>query len=151
MDNHFATQVPGVQVEEIIKIGKTPTETPDNDRVKLGLKFAQEQITIKEIVKHVLKYDKLARKDYWWLNTRVYALGGFIKQLVILENFSRKPSPETINRERRELYIEAKKGDPELKWLLTDEEFIENMKEREELFKNYFQDKRNSEEARFVK
>ena len=98
-----------------------------------------------------MKFDKLARKDYWWLQAIFYSKCGFIKEIAILKNFGRKPSPESIDRCRRELFRRAKRGDKELKWLLTDKEFLEDMEKSEEMFRNYYSNQKYQERARLLK
>ena len=132
-------------IEKVEKpINLSPTEFPDNSRIKESMDFAIKHKTILERVKSILRYDKLARKDYWWLQALFYAKCGFIKELMVLENFRRKPSPESINRCRRELFKKAKGGDKELAWLLTDKEFIEDIKKEEELYRNYYSDQKTA-------
>ena len=108
----MATETPGVQVETIEKVGKnTPTDIPNNDRVKESMDFANRHKTVLDRVKYIMKFDKLARKDYLWLLLVYYAKVGMIQIITPLEKFAKKNSPESINRCRRELYKMARAGD----------------------------------------
>ena len=129
----------------------TPTDIPDNNRIKESMDFAEKHKTILEQVKSILRYDKLARKDYWWLQAILYSKCGFIKEIAVLERFRNKPSPESISRCRRELYKMARKGDPDLRWLLDDKKFIEEMKNEEELYRDYYSQQNYIEKSKIVK
>lgn len=128
-----------------------PTELPDVKRLRESNQFALKQDTVKEGVKSILRTDMLARTDYWWLEARYYAKYGFLKEVIILPKYKEKPSPGSIGRAKRQLYIEARAGKPELQYLLKDQEFLEKMQKQEELYHDYYQDKRNSKIAEIVK
>ena len=148
----YITEVkePVLITKEKINI-KSPTEKPDNNRINESMDFAEKHKSILERVKYILKFDKLARKDYWWLQAVFYAKCGFIKEIAVLERFKDKPSPESIDRTRRELYKKARAGDKELAWLLSDKEFIEEMENKEELYRNYYSQQKYQEKARLIK
>lgn len=129
----------------------SPTEFPDNERIKESMDFAENHKTILERVRAILRCDKLARKDYLWLMLIYYCKCNMIKILVPLENFSRHTSPSSISRCRRELFRKAKKGDKELAWLLLDKEFIEETEKMEELFRDYYSNQKYQERVRLVK
>lgn len=140
------------EIEKVEKIGKlSPTEYPDNSRIKESNDFGEKHKTILERVKYILKCDKLARKDYLWLMLLYYVKCNMIKIIVPLEDFSKKTSPTSIDRARRHLYRMARKGNKELKWLLSDEEFLEDQEVREELFREFYAEEKFKEKARIIK
>lgn len=147
------TEVKSIQaIETIEKVGtKTPTEEPDNNRIKESMDFADRHNTVLERVKYIMKFDKYARKDYLWLLLVYYAKCSMIKIITPLENFGKKNSPESINRCRRELYKRARGGDSNLKWLLTNQEFLEDMDKEKELYNRYYQNKKNEQTVREFK
>lgn len=120
---------------------KTKTDLPDNDRLIESQDFSLRHKTVLERVRSILRGDKYARKDYLWLLLRYYSACNMIKIIVPLEDFQIKNSPESISRAKRELVEEAKKGNKELAWLLTDQEFLEDMKKEEQNYHNYYSDK----------
>lgn len=126
------------QVERVVKKGQSPTERPDLKRLKESNDFTIRHKTVLNRVESILRHDILARKDYWWLQAVYYAKCNMIKEIVILKDYYKKHSPESINRCRRELYKKAREGDKELQWLLTDQTFLDSMKKEEENYREYY-------------
>lgn len=120
----------------------TKTDYPELKRINESMDFAKKHETILERVKYIIKYDKSARKgrnSYLWLLMVYYAKCGMIKIIVPLEDFWKITPPASIERARRELYKMAKEGDSDLKWLLDDTEFLEEMEHEEEMCHNLYE------------
>lgn len=131
------------QTETIIKKGKiTPTDRPDNKRIKESNDFSIKHDTIEKRVKSLLRYDKYARKDDLFLLLLYYVKCNMIKIIVPLEDFKKIHKPESITRAKRYLFEKAKKGDNELKWLLDDQETLKTREREERKYREYFGNRR---------
>jgi hypothetical protein len=130
---------------------KIDTETPDNSRLKESDSFEIKFNNIKDRVKSILKFDKLARKNDLWLMLLYYNKMGYIKLQIDLKDFSKINPPESISRARRSLFQEIKQGKhPDLKFLI-DKDMDEVRKEYKELYHDYFQDKKSGYESTWLK
>lgn len=129
----------------------TPTEIPNNDRLKESMDFSLKHKTIKSSVLSILKSDKLARKDDFWLSLMFWIKHGHIKLVIPLEKYHEIKKPESISRCRREIFLDLKKGKyPKLKYLI-EKDVEEARGKEEELYHNYYQDKNSEEVAKIVK
>lgn len=144
------TQNP-IRCPEIIEKLSTKTDKPSYDYFKESMAFNTRHNTVKEKVRSILRKDKYARKNYFYLCLLYWVQNGDIQMKVDFKDFSKITKPETISRCCRELVSEAKKGVKELSWLLNDEETLNNRNELSELNRGYYQDKNNSELAKVIK
>lgn len=131
----------------------SPTEIPNNDRVKESIDFAKKFDNVKDRVKSIIKSDKYSRKNYLWLDILYYVKCGQIKLIVPLEEFQKANSPETINRAFRKLIEETSKGlHPDLKYLLKEEvtEFEQRQKQKEKI-EGMLRLETNSKRAKILK
>jgi hypothetical protein len=124
----------------IVKNGLTKTDTYGQERYKdsIGFKFQHE--TLKSRVLSILRGDKQARKDDFWLCLMIWIKSDNIKLVIPLEDYHKIYKPESISRIRRELIAEAKSGVKELQFLLNNEEILEERDDLEELNHNYYHD-----------
>ena len=125
------------QVEKVVKKGKSPTERPNLKRLKESSDFAIRHKTIRKRVEQILKQDIYSRKDDLFLLLLYYVKCNMIKIIVPLSSFKKINKPESITREKRYLFSQAKKGDKDLQWLL-DKENIEIRKEEEQKYKEFY-------------
>lgn len=138
-------------IETVEKIGDKKPIIPDQDNFNESMIFQKKMSTIEERVKSILRSDKYARKKDWWLILLYWVKMGYIKIVVPLENLNKITPPESITRVKRRLISMAKKGDKELRWLLNDLENIQIREEHEQLYHNYYADKKSQEIAGVVK
>jgi len=80
--------------------------------------------TVKERTLKILKEDSFARKKKWWLTIRFWSMANFIKVVVPKEKLFNITSPESIFRIQRNLITKAKRGYPELQFLLKNKELL---------------------------
>lgn len=114
-------------------------------------KFEREHMTLKELIKHIVKYDKLARKDYFHLCLRVWISSNQIQLIVPMSSYNKIYKPDSITRIFRELMTQAKKGNEELQFLLKDTETIDKRDNLENLNHNYYQEQNLSNRAMILK
>jgi len=110
-----------------------------------------KHLTLKQKVLSIVKQDKLARKDYFWLCLLVWIKSNNIKFIIPLEDYHKMYKPESISRIFRELMEEAKKGKPELQFLLNDTQTLNKRDNLQELNRQYFQTKNLGKQAEIVK
>ena len=139
------------QIEKIEFQGKTKTDYPSYDNFKESMLFNTKHITVKEKVKSILRKDKYARKNYFYLCLLYWVQNGDITMKIDFKDFSKITKPETISRCCRELVSEAKKGNQELKWLLNNEEVLNEREYLREMNHAYYQDLNNSNYSKNVK
>lgn len=137
-------------IETIINIG-TKTDYPSLDKFKESIDFNLKHNTVKQRVLSILREDKYARKNDFYLCLLYWIKCGFIQMKVDFKDFDKITKPESISRCRRELILESKRGVKELRWLLNDEETLEKRENLKDLNRGYFQDKNNSEIAKIIK
>ena len=113
--------------------------------------FKFKHLTCKDIVKQILKQDKLARKDYTWLLLLTWIKQGAVKLIIPLEDYGKMYKPESVSRVARELFTEARNGDIELQFLLKDTETIEKRDNLFNLNHDYYQDIKLSNQAMMLK
>lgn len=111
-------------------IEKIEKEREFEDLNTLEKRFDSRFKTAKQKVLKILKEDKEARRNYFYLCLKVWILSNNIKLIIPLEKYGEMVKPETICRIRRQLIHEAKKGNKKLKFLLEDKE---NLKENKEM------------------
>ena len=114
-------------------------------------KFEREHMTLKELVKHIVKYDKQSRKDYFALCLQVWLSANQIQFLIPMSSYNKIYKPDSITRIFRELMKQAKKGDPELQFLLKDTETLDKRSNLETLNHNYYNEIKLSEQALIIK
>ena len=142
------------QIETIEKLGdldKINKPKPNYDNFKESMTFNTKHTTVKEKVRSILRKDRYARKNYFYLCLLYWVQNGDIQMNIDFKDFKSITKPETISRCCRELVSEAKQGNNELKWLLNDTEILEQRNELEQLNHDYYQDKKNSEIAKIAK
>ena len=135
------------QIETIEKEGVRPNER----NFKESNTFSIKHNTVKDKVKSLVRFDKYARKDRFYLCLLYWIKNGDITMNVDFKDFKKITKPETITRCFRELKEQANNGNKELRWLLYDEENNEHCELMENLNHDYYQDKKNSEIAKVVK
>jgi hypothetical protein len=114
-------------------------------------KFERMHTTLKELIKHIVQYDKLARKDYVHLCWRVWILSNQVQIISPMKDYSKIYKPDSITRIYRELIRAAKRGEPELQYLLNDEETLNKRNNLENLNHNYYQEKNLTNQALIIK
>lgn len=129
---------PKPEIEKVVKKGLTPTERPNNTRLKQSDGFTIKHNTIEGRVKQILKQDKYSRRDDLWLLLLYYVKCNMIKIIVPLEDFKKIHKPESITRAKRHLFSKAKEGNKELQFLLRDKENLDIRDEQEKKYKEYF-------------
>lgn len=100
--------------------------------------FSIKHKKVKDRVLSILKSDKYSRKNDFYLCLSYWIKCGFIKMQVDFKDFGKITKPESISRCRRELITEAKKGNNELNFLLTDKEILEERENLKELNEEYY-------------
>ena len=150
MQTRIETNNPIRNIEIIEKIGNSEPEI-NLDRYKESMDFKKKHLTVKSKVLSILRSDKQARKDDFWLMLLYYVKSGHIKLIIPLEEFSKINKPESISRCRRELIKEAKQGVKELQFLLKDTETLNKRENLENLNHDYYQDKNNGVNSQWVK
>ena len=143
-------EVKGREYETIEKVGNRQTE-PRYTNFKESMTFNTKHNTVKEKVKSILRKDRYSIKNDFYLCLIYWIQNGDIQMKVDFKDFKKITKPETISRIRRELISEAKKGNKELKYLLNDEEILEERENLKTLNQAYYQEKKNSEVASYVK
>lgn len=140
-----------VLVKPVEVVEKKGTFQPTDNCFKESNDFKYKHETLKSKVLQLLKQDKYARKDDFYLCLLTWVKSGHIKLIVPLEDFNKINKPESISRCRRQLIEEAKKGVKELNFLLKDTDTLELRENYKNLYHDYYQDKKISEEASYVK
>jgi len=141
-------EVKSKHTETIEKLGNRQVEP---NYFKESMTFNTKHNTVKEKVQAILRKDKYSRKNDFYLCLVYWIQNGDIQMKVDFKDFKKITKPETISRIRRELISEAKKGNKELKYLLNDEETLYERENLKTLNQAYYQEKRNSEVASYVK
>jgi len=141
-------EVKSKHTETIEKLGNRQVEP---NYFKESITFNTKHNTVKEKVQSILRKDKYSRKNDFYLCLVYWIQNGDIQMKVDFKDFKKITKPETISRIRRELISEAKKGNKELKYLLNDEEILEERENLKTLNQAYYQEKKNSEVASYVK
>lgn len=128
------------EVERVVRKGKiTPTDKPNTKRLRESDSFHIKFKTIKERIISILREDKFARRNDLWLLLRYYHKMGYLKLQIDVDKFNKIHMPESISRGRRAIYKEIREGKlPELKFLLKDEETLNNRELEEESYRDYF-------------
>jgi hypothetical protein len=122
------------------------------DEKQLDLdKFQRMHTTLKDLIKHIVKYDKLARKDYVHLCWRVWITSNQVQIISPMKDYSKIYKPDSITRIFRELIREAKKGKEELQFLLKDTETLDKRSNLENLNHEYYNEIKLSEQALIIK
>jgi len=117
----------------------------------MNQEFNKKHITLKQIVKDILKHDKQARKDYFYLCLLVWLKSNQIQLIVPMKDYSKLYKPDSITRISRELFIEARKGVPDLQFLLKDTETLDKRSNLENLNHQYYQEEKLSNQAFILK
>ena len=143
-------EVKGREYETIEKVGNRQTE-PRYTNFKESMTFNTKHNTVKEKVKSILRKDRYSRKNDFYLCLLYWIQNGDIQMKVDFKDFKKITKPETISRIRRELISEAKKGNKELKYLLNDEEILEERENLYNLNHQYYKEKNESEVASYIK
>ena len=134
---------PKPEIETIVKKGLTPTDRPNNKRLKGSDSFAIKHDTIRKRVISILKTDKFARRNDLWLLLLYYHKMGYLTLKIDVSQFDKISMPESISRSRRAIYEEIRKGDlPELDFLLKETETLEIREEQEKKYREYFGNKK---------
>jgi len=113
-----------------------PNIPQENDEATRG--FVKRFPMVRDKVLSILRNDEDTRKNDLYLCLKYWVKCGMIKVIIPMQDFGRTNAPETISRMRRKLFEEARKGDPDLKFLLKEKEVIEMRSQREEQMKDYF-------------
>ncbi len=132
-------------------VPKRLEDTYNQNKYKESMDFKLKHNTLKQKVLSILKSDKQARHDYFWLCLLVWIKQDAIKFIIPLEDYSKMYKPESISRIARELFEEARNGEVELQFLLKDTKTLDKRDNLRGLNYDYFQDKNNSELASFIK
>ena len=138
-----------IRCPEIIE--SVGTLRPDYKRLNESDSFKYKHDTLKSKVLQLLKQDKYARKDDFYLCLLTWIKSGHIKLIIPLEDFNKIYKPESISRCRRRLIEEAKKGNKELKFLLKDTETMELRENYKNLYHDYYQDKKIESDVQWIK
>ena len=115
----------------------TKTDFPNVDKFK-ETDFALKHNTVKDRVKSILREDKYARKNDFYLCLYYWIKCGYIKMEIDFKDFDKITKPETISRIRRELISQAKEGDEELQYLLDDTETLDKRETLKQLNQSYY-------------
>jgi len=94
------------------------------DLFEKNKEFDKRFKTVRERTLKILKEDKFARKEKWWLLIRYWCSAGYIKIVVPKEHLFNIVSPESVFRIQRRLIQEAKKGNENLSFLIKDKDLI---------------------------
>jgi hypothetical protein len=129
----------------------TKSDYPEFDKFEESLHFQQNMDAIEDRVRVLLRSSKYARKKDWYLLLLYWAKMGYIKLIIPQDQLNKICPPESITRMRRRLFEKAKKGDESLKWLLYDEETLDNREKQEERYHDYFAQRKSEEVAKRVK
>ena len=124
---------------------------PNDNNFKESMDFKLKHNTVKSRVLSILRQDKYARKDDFYLCLLTWVKSGHIKLIVPLEDFNKINKPESISRCRRQLIEEAKKGNKELNFLLKDTETMELRENYKNLYHDYYQDKKIESDVQWIK
>lgn len=136
--------------EKIIKVKVIEVEQV-NFNIETAKPFDARFKTAKDKVLSILRNDELARKDDFYLCLLFWIKSNQIKLIVPLDKIFYLNKPETISRARRSLIRQAKKGEPNLQFLLKDKETLEKREEERQEVSNYFSAESYSELGRSVK
>lgn len=93
---------------------------------------------VKDRVLSILRGDKYARQNDFYLCLVYWIKCGFIKTEIDLKDLQNITKPESISRVRRELITQAKKGDAALQFLLKDEETLNERENLNQLNQGYY-------------
>jgi len=118
-------------------------ETPDLS--DLNKKFDKRFQTVREKVIKILKEDEFARKKDWWLVIRLWASSGHIKLITPMDKLLEINAPESVSRIRRSLIKEAKNGNQDLKFLLKDNDILDDRNKKAEESRDVWGYKRSLE------
>ena len=100
--------------------------------------FSLRHETVKNRVLSLLKFDKYARRNDFYLCLLYWIKSGMISVNVDFKDWNKITKPESISRARRELMSLAKKGHKDYSFLLKDEETSDIRNQEEENYKEYF-------------
>lgn len=125
-------------VEKIEKNGikLTKTELPNTDLHETDFSLRHQKV--KDRVLSILKGDKYARKNDFYLCLSYWIKTGMINVNVDFQEWNKITKPESISRCRRELMSLAKKGNKDYAFLLKDEETIDIREKEKENYINYY-------------
>ena len=126
-------------IEKIEKVGNLPE--PNINKFKESMNFNTKHNNVKDKVRSLLRQDKYARRNYFYLCLLYWVQNGDITMNIYFKDFKKITKPETISRVCRELVSEAKKGDKDLKWLLNDEDILNERDNLKQLNHNYYKNK----------
>lgn len=147
-------EIPERQVETIEKIKGIDVKKLEINKIndlEETKGFATRFKTVKDKVLSIVRNDEYARKDYFYLCLLFWIKTGAIKLIVPLDKFFYITKPESISRAYRSLVSDAKKGNPQLRFLLKDEETINNRQEIAEEIREYFGAEKIKSRARLIK
>jgi hypothetical protein len=116
------------------------TDYQDPTKIKESSDFALKHLKVRDRVLSILRSDRYARENDFFLCLLYWTKCGFIKTNIDLKDFNKITKPESISRCRRELVEKAKKGDKELQFLLNNQETLEERKKAEELYHDYYRE-----------
>ena len=125
-------------IEKIEKNGikLTKTDLPKDDLKETDFSLRHERV--KDRVLSILKGDKYARKNDFYLCLNYWIRTGMINVNVDFQEWNKITKPESISRARRELMSLAKRGNKDYAFLLKDEETIDVREKEEQNYKNYY-------------
>jgi len=126
-----------IQIEKIERVGNKII-CPKKE-FKESIDFTLKHNHVKERVLSILKGDKYARKNDFYLCLVYWIKCGFIKMEIDFKDFNKITKPESISRCRRELISLAKKGNKELQFLLKDSETLNKRDNLQRLNREYYQ------------
>lgn len=124
-----------------------PKIRPREENFKESMLFDTKHKTVKAKVQSILRKDKYARKNYFYLCLLYWVQNGDITMNIDFKDFEKITKPETISRCCRELVSDARKGNQDLKWLLNDTDTLDERESNQELNRNYYYNKNINEKS----